>query len=442
MIGKILFNKIFLGISVFTFFLMPMTAGASTLDECRSANIDWAQFKGEEITVCFTSHPWQEQLCPLIPEFEELTGIKVKLGPFYPTMEYRSKRAMEVMAGTWKWDVYMLCPIGFGPLFAKEGWAEPLDKYIADSKLTDTTWYDYEDIFGSARKFTLSDGKYHYQLPITAEAQVLFYRKDLLAALGLAVPKTMDELFETARKLTKAPTQYGLTLRGRIDSNWWPLHGFLKSYGGGWFDWSWEPIINTPASVAAVDMYGKLGRQFCPLGLIDYCFDEIGTSIAVGKAAMYLDASVAYPRFQDPKKSVVQGKIGTAVMPAGPAGSRPDVHFWGVAMNSVSKKKEASWLFLQWATSRPIQKQLAIAGIAPPRASTWQDPEFTGTQPEDFVEGVSESLKIGSYGPLHVKFAAIQHVLTVELQNVLTGSKTAQQACDDVASAWGEILAK
>ncbi len=417
-------------------------SAADELAEFKTADINWTQCEGQEIKVMFTSHPWQEQLVPLIPQFEKLTGIKVKLGPFYPTMEYRQKRAMEYLAGTWDWDVYMLCPIGFGPEYAAKGWAEPLDKFINNPNLTDPKWYDYTDFFQPARTFTLSDGASHYEIPITAEAQVLFYRKDLFAEAGLKVPTTMEGLFECARKLNQPPRRYGITLRGRIDSNWWPLHGFLASYGGGWFDSNWNPIINKSASVSAIEAYGKLCKEFGSPGIPDYCFDEIGNEISTGRAAMYIDASVALPRFQDPKKSVVAGKIGTAVMPAGPAGQRPNVHFWGVGMHSGSKRKEASWLFIQWATSKQVQKALALKGIAPPRASIWKDPDFIAINPGDFIEAVSKSLSLGGYGPLHVKFADFQHVLTIELQNVIAGAKTAQQAADAVAKSWNETLGR
>ncbi len=60
--------------------------------------------------------------------------------------------------------------------------------------------------------------------------------------------------------------------------------------------------------------------------------------------------------------------------------------------------------------------------------------------PEDFIKGVSESLSFGSHGPLHVKFSDFQHVLTIELQNVITNTKTAQEAADEVAKEWKKAL--
>ena len=40
----------------------------------------------------------------------------------------------------------------------------------------------------------------HYSIPLYSHAQVMWYRKDLLQAAGLEVPKTWAELFEAAKK--------------------------------------------------------------------------------------------------------------------------------------------------------------------------------------------------------------------------------------------------
>ena len=59
------------------------TTPTSTIDEelkpFLEANIDWQQFKGEEIVVSLRSHPWQRAIQPYFPIFEKLTGIKINL---------------------------------------------------------------------------------------------------------------------------------------------------------------------------------------------------------------------------------------------------------------------------------------------------------------------------------------------------------------------------
>ncbi|MDG6319491.1 extracellular solute-binding protein [Glaesserella parasuis] len=51
----------------------------------------------------------------------------------------------------------------------------------------------------------------NYSIPLYSHAQVMWVRKDLLAANNLSVPKTWDELYHTAKALTKDGV-YGLSV--------------------------------------------------------------------------------------------------------------------------------------------------------------------------------------------------------------------------------------
>ena len=55
------------------------------------------------------------------------------------------------------------------------------------------------------------DGKL-FGLPIAGEAQILYYRKDVLEAAGIAPPKTLDELHAAAVKLNKPGEMAGILL--------------------------------------------------------------------------------------------------------------------------------------------------------------------------------------------------------------------------------------
>ena len=56
--------------------------------------------------------------------------------------------------------------------------------------------------------------------------------------------------------------------------------------------------------------------------------------------------------------------------------SKPVAIGWGLAISAYSKKQQAAWQFLQWATSKEIQGKLIQAGVAPPRTSVFRGPAF------------------------------------------------------------------
>ena len=121
-------------------------------------------------------------------------------------------------------------------------------------------------------------------------------------------PGTLEELLANAKIITeKKPGIAGITFA--VDP---PCGGRCtacsRSYGGGYFDKNWNPIINSPQSKAGAAMYVALCQQ-APKGVTSYDWDEINTAMLAGKAAMFMDSSVIYSRLADPAQSTVVGKI-------------------------------------------------------------------------------------------------------------------------------------
>ena len=70
--------------------------------------------------------------------------------------------------------------------------------------------------------------------------------------------------------------------------------------------------------------------------------------------------------------------LGVKPFPPGRATgiNKPVVIGWGISISPNSKKQDAAWLFLQWATSPEIEARLVQNGVAPPRASVFDGPAF------------------------------------------------------------------
>ena len=198
-----MFLKKFIAGFIATLFLTSVVNSAD-LSNYTNANIDWKQFKGESVTVLLSKHPWQEQIEPLIPEFEELTGMKVKL-KLLPENQYLTKVPADMEAGTFKFDVFMT-QLYEAPKFCGENWLADLEPLINDSSVTDPNWYKYDDFFAGARDVAVIGNTYLSHIAITAESQVLVYRKDILDELGISVPTTMDELLAAATTITESPS--------------------------------------------------------------------------------------------------------------------------------------------------------------------------------------------------------------------------------------------
>ncbi|MGO1266216.1 MAG: ABC transporter substrate-binding protein, partial [Microbacterium gubbeenense] len=195
-----------------------------------SGDFDWKRFDGETIRFVAGLQPWQEQIEPLIPEFEELTGIDVEMEAL-PEDQFRQRLQVELTAGSSDIDVFMSSVQQDGARFASSGWYEDLTPYIENESLTSPD-YDFADFSESVLQGHTFDGTLS-ALPIQLEVQMLFYRKDFLEAAGYdAPPATLDELDEMAAATTDpANGVFGWAVRGKRAAAVTQLTSFLANYG-------------------------------------------------------------------------------------------------------------------------------------------------------------------------------------------------------------------
>ncbi len=419
-------------------FAAPVTL-PSGIPAASAAKINWRQFQGQTVNVLFSNHPWQESVEPFIPEFEKLTGMKVRLVKL-PEAEYLTKIPADFTAGTFAFDVFM-SQYYDAAKYEKEKWTADMGPLMKDPKLADPQWYDWNDYFPGARDIATIGGRYFDRIPIVAEAQLLMYRSDIYQELGLKVPTNFDELLANAKKIVqKKPGVAGIILRGG-PGLWWPMYGVVRSYGGGYFDKDWNPIINTPQSKAGAAMYAAL-CQTGPKGLTSYDWDEINTAIFAGKAAMFLDSSGIYSRINDPKVSTVVGKLKFAPFPMGPGGQRiAHSHYWSISIAESSKAKPQAWMFIQWITSKEIMYRAGLAGTIPPRASTWNQTSFTRQFPEDFASAYKETMKTAVISPAFSRFLEAMDILRAEMQKVILKEEDLNKALDYTQSQWVKMMA-
>jgi multiple sugar transport system substrate-binding protein len=359
---------------------------------------DWQAFKGTSIRVMANKNVSGESIQSLVPDFEKLTGIKVQYETFTED-QYRQKVLLELAAGTGAVDVIHTATAQEGLKFWRSGWYEPLDAYLKNPRLTDPN-FDLADISKPALKGNTYDGKL-VALPTTQQTTMLYYRKDLFEKAKLKVPQTFAELEETAKKLHNmedgSQKVVGIVLRGKkaaATSQWAP---YLFSLGGTWLTKDGKPAINSPEAVQAFDLYGRLLRNYGPPGAVNYHWYECVSLFVQGKAAMYTDVSNRIFYFEDPAKSQIVGKIGYALFPAGPASRTPTMEVWSMAVSSKSKKKEAAYLFVEWAASKENVLKMHLKGAPSVRASAWKDPKFLAEQRhKDWIEASLKSLDIAS----------------------------------------------
>ena len=411
---------------------------------------DWRNFEGTTIRVLANRHPWTDAIEPLLPEFTALTGIEVNL-EVYPEDQFRSKRSVEMVSGVAEIDVTMLMPMQGGPRWISEDWAVPVDQFLNDPLLTSPE-YDKEDFLGAALDSEMSTTyapkgkKYLVGIPITVENQALMYRKDVFEKYNLSVPKTVEEMYQTAKFVNEnIPDMVGIVMRGKgaaATSQW---SSMLYTYGGNWLDDNGCPAVNTPEAIGAFEMWGKLARDgSVGQELVAYHWYETTTDFSQGRAAMHWGPCNFNAIYEDPEKSKVVGKVGYTRIPEGPTGkSIPYIGTWGLSIPYLSKSREAAWYFIQWATSQGIVKRLQLEHmILGGRKSAWQDPQLEKYLPKDLIESSMASLEVAKpFNPPVIQISEFRDIVGAVIVTAIQGGDVkaaADEANRLVAAAIGK----
>ena len=124
---------------------------------------------------------------------------------------------------------------------------------------------------------------------------------------------------------------------------------------------------------------------------------------ASGQYILSLDeANLFAPVYEDPKQSAIADDVGYAPTPLGPDGKRTaGAWVWSMSMNSASRDKAATWLFLEWLTSKETMIKTHLGGnMNPVRASAWVNPEVAalvetwGEHPGQYREVAEEMAEV------------------------------------------------
>jgi multiple sugar transport system substrate-binding protein len=124
------------------------------------------------------------------------------------------------------------------------------------------------------------------------------------------------------------------------------------------------------------------------------------------------------------------------VTPLGPTGETvQDIWVWSLGINGASYKKDAAWLFIEWATSEPVMRlaTLEYNNWNPPRESIWNDPEVVAIteQWSNYRETV-EANRLNAKVPHAVNplISAVGDAWWGNVQDAILGNVTVQEALD------------
>lgn len=375
----------------------------------------------------------------LLKRFTEQTGIRVEVTTF-PTDALAQRIPAEFIAGSDAFDVMTMANFWSERLTR---YVEPLGPYLERKPVPGGIEAFSEGFVQQFRIPQTPQGKL-YAIPLRMSVDILFYRKDLLAQAGLAVPKTLDEYYAVAKALTQPaqgdrPAIYGAVYQG-VQAN----QGLYD-----WYDWAAplgvdiltadgkKPAFNTPQAVKATEMRRRfVAEGLVNPGVLSYSFDDAISAIAQGRAAMSIMFDAYWAQLENPEKSQVAGKIGYAAAPRDPAVN--NAYFgrgWGLFINGKSRRKDAAWTFINWLTAPEQQLWMAVNHGNPiSRSAVAAHPDFVAKVP--VAAALAEALPKARTMPVSAEFSRVQDILVKHVSAAQAGAVSAKDA---LAAAEREI---
>jgi len=402
--------------------------------------------QAETIRILMETVPDTRYIEELLPQFTEETGIEVEIEAI-SYIDMHSKLVPQLIAPQGSYDAIVVDFYWVGE-FSKAGWLMPLDDLINRDGI-DTGVYvpAMMDLVGKVDGVTLMLPFYNYSMGI-------IYRTDLMNdpaeqaafqekyGIPLQVPQTWDEYWKQVEFFTRDTDGdgerdlYGTVIQGQrgdcISMQW---SNFLYAQGGQYYDENWNPTLNSPEGVAAMDAYRQAVESYSPPGSESFCFDEAFNVMAQGRGYSFVTFNILYASFEDPESSTVAGKVGIAPNPGGGLNGA-----WGWAIPNSSAQKDAAWTFIKWVESYEIAKQRAMMGGAPTQTAIFTDPDVIAARP--YYPVLGDILAGAQPFPVFTYTTELVEEMGRELNLAASGEKGSQEALDTAAEAFRELLVK
>ncbi len=426
-------NRFLFCLTAFLFLSLSLSASGKSESAAGAAS-----YKDVEISFASQPTPSMDYLIKMIPDFEKSTGIKVK-SDLMPYDNLVQKVTIDCTTNTKQYSCFWMEPTWLGRF---ENEFEGLEKYIKDPVLgKDFNLNDFSKSF--LDEVVRINGKM-IGIPFEGCLMLLAYREDIYSRNNIQVPTTWESYLSVAKSLNGKDGVNAVTIMGkRGQPIFYEFMPYLYGFGGKFFDEKMKPTINSKEAVQALEYLMEL-TKYAPTGFPSYGWEESATAFLQGKVAAGLLFSDWIPSLKDPNGSKVVGNWNFARVPAGKAGVGSPAGTINLAINADCDRttKEASFLFLKWATSKEVQSKLAKIGSSPTRLSVLESAEFSTDKEYRYFKALKETYEI-TRTPMKIpEFFELNDALSIELSAAVAGEKTAKQALDAAQDSWQKIMTK
>lgn len=401
-----------------------------------------APYAGTTVDVVFLLRPGYEAIEAMLPAFEEETGIDINIIK-HPYENALGEQVRDFVAGG-DLDIALIDLVWIGN-FAENEWIVPVDQIKADYPGIIDPNLDMDDFFPLVLNAFGGWNDTLYGLPFDNYSGLMFYNKQMLADAGFdSPPATWDELKDVYGPALTKDGKYAYALQSKrnetqsADS----FARMLWPFGGSFLDAEFRSNLNSNESQAGLKFRQDL-MQYMPDGIVAYDHAETVNAFSQGDVAIITEWSAFYSTVVNPDTSKVAADVGIAPEPMGPAGRKPALGGFSLAVadQADDNEKAAAWLFIQWATSKANAGEYLERGGVPARQSAYADPSLAETY--TFIPALVESWQEGvpEFRPRFAEWPEITEIVQEWGTKMMLGEVTTEDGAMEIGTRMEEVLA-
>ena len=427
------------------------------------------------------------------PRWEEQTGAHVNITKI--PIDTLHQEIFADLKGPGQYDAYQTAAWFYGDYFTSE---EPtiveIAPFLKDPKYP---YWNPEEFLPAVKRLYTWKGKL-YGVLFDADAQILYYRKDVLgnadyqekfkSKLGYDLPnppKTMKEMHDVASFFTgwdwngDGKDDWGISLHAKVNEQGF-FHfltlaaPYVVSPNNRYFYFNpddMKPLINSEGHLRALEDYVKFLANG-PKEQIDWTLPQGWTPFLTGHAVMEATWGDLPTLAQDRARSRVQGRVGATLIPGTTDAFNPitgqrdkfplnvvgntNGGSWHCVISRLSKQKEATYDFLAfmankknaffnsangWTGVQPGMKYEYFPPIGTATFNEWAKEGWDKGDATAFLDAYYRNLVLPEQ-QIYLRIpgaAEYWHEVDVRVSSVLTGETKPKAALDDIYQTWEQI---
>ncbi len=320
------------------------------------------------------------------------------------------------------------------PIFIAAGWVAPLNNILQE----DIEKGLLDEYVQSALSVFQNRG-ITYGLPYISNAGTFYYRTDLLEKYNQPIPKTWQEVVDTAIYILEQENDSNLI---GFSSAWKQTEGLTATVMEHFWDQGVYIYKDNAVDLDEEKIEAALQIMYDMLyvnGVTIKATPTFGNSdvreiMQSGNLIFSRDWISQAGKFMDSEINKVADHMGIASVPGGNA-----LGVWGLMISEFSKNKEEAALFLKYRTRKQAQiEQAAAINQLPAVIEAFEDPAVIEAFPA--AQDLLIVMNDGEPRPLSPFYGEISSIIQLEVHSMLINKSTPEKAAKNIVRRINEVL--